>query len=209
MSKIDSDSTNVSKQKQQKNFNFEIDISQKNIFVVERKLSGSKIRNKVTNKHDWSHKLNDEIWNVFRKDCSWSFKHADAYASGDVSVKGCCSFKDCTATIEAHAINNKTLRVKVNNYDKNIIHVDNKRRITGTAKEKMEKIPNLFYSPELEEIFIYILCRIPLWSNLMMTAFHSTNYSASSGGSESSFKGFKHDYGINANKNSIQFKTYL
>lgn len=55
--------------------------------------------------------------------------------------------------------------------------------------------PNVYYSPELEDIFIYILSRIPLWSNLMVDVFGSTSYAASSGGSESSFKGFKYDYG--------------
>lgn len=59
-----------------------------------------------------------------------------------------------------------------------------------------ELFPNLYHSPELEDIFIYILCRIPLWSNLMVETFRATNYAASSGGSESSFKGFKHTYGI-------------
>lgn len=97
MSKSDSDplfenpsgsDPNLQKQKNPKNFNYEIDISGKNIFVVDRVQSGKKVRNKVTNKHDWSHKLNNEIWNVFRKDCAWSFKYADAYANGDVIVKG-------------------------------------------------------------------------------------------------------------------------
>lgn len=56
--------------------------------------------------------------------------------------------------------------------------------------------PNVYYSPELEDIFIYILCRIPLWSNLMVEVFGSTSYAASSGGSESTFKGFKYEYGM-------------
>lgn len=51
---------NKSKTKQQKKFNFEIDISEKNIFRVQRVQSGKKTRNKITNTYDWSHKLNDE-----------------------------------------------------------------------------------------------------------------------------------------------------
>lgn len=125
---------------QQKKFKCEIDISGKNMFVVNRILSGKKVRNCVTNKHDWSHKLNDEIWNVFRKDCSWSFKRASAFANGDVVVKGKCSFKKCNATIKAHAIKNQTLRINVKNFDSNIVHVANKRRITGTSKENMEEM---------------------------------------------------------------------
>lgn len=131
--------SNTTKKKQQKFFKYEIDISDKNIFVVQV-LSGKKNRYTVTNKHDWWHKLNDEIWKVSRKDCSWSFKRADAHANGDVVVNGKCSFKQCNATIKACAINNKTLRVEVKNYDENIVHVGNKRRITGTSKENMEKM---------------------------------------------------------------------
>lgn len=123
----------------QKTLNYDIDISEKNIFVVQRVLSGKKHRLKVTNKNDWSHKLNETIWNVFRKDCSWSFKHADAYANGDVTVNGHCTFDKCNATVRAHCINNKTLRVTVNHFDKNVIHTGKKRRITGTFKKSLEK----------------------------------------------------------------------
>lgn len=130
---------NKSKTKQQKNFNFEIDISEKNIFRVQRVQSSKKTRNKITNTYDWSHKLNEEIWNVFRKDCAWSFKRAEAYSNGKVIVKGKCSFKRCKAEIQGAAINNKTLYVEVKNFDKNIVHVGTKRRITGTSKENMEK----------------------------------------------------------------------
>lgn len=65
--------------------------------------------------------------------------------------------------------------------------------IKGSEKDQL--FPNLFYSPELEETFIYILCRIPLWSNIMVKTFNSTNYTASSSVAESSFKCFKYDYG--------------
>lgn len=69
--------------------------------------------------------------------------------------------------------------------------------------EDDDLFPNLYYSPELEDIFIYILCRIPLWSNLMVETYGSTNYTSSSGGSESSFKGFKYEYGMNLTLNMI------
>lgn len=144
MNKSDSNAAlaNASSSKNNRNpesFSFEIDISEKNIFVIDRILSGKKIRNKVTNKFEWSYKLNDEMRKVFHTDCSWSFKHADAYANGDVCVKGYCSFKECSATIEAHAVNNQLLRVKVNNYDKNIDHCDKRRRrTTGTAGKRLK-----------------------------------------------------------------------
>lgn len=54
-------------------------------------------------------------------------------------MKGKCSFKRCKAEIQGTAINNKTLYVEVKNFDKNIVHVGTKRRITGTSKENMEK----------------------------------------------------------------------
>lgn len=64
-----------------------------------------------------------------------------------------------------------------------------------TIDENNDTYPNLYYSSELEDTFIYILTRIPLWSNVMVEKFNSKKYSASSGGSESAFKGFKYDYG--------------
>lgn len=130
---------NTSKKKPRRNFRFEIDISGKNIFVVQHVFSGKKTRYVVTNKHDWSHKLNDEIWKVFRKDCSWSFKRADARSNGDVFVEGKCSFKDCNAAIHVHAEGNKTLVVQVRNFDRRIVHVNNKRRTTGSLKENIEE----------------------------------------------------------------------
>lgn len=129
---------NTSKNKRQKNFDFEIDISEKNIFVVQRVLSGKKNR-LAANKHDWSHKLNNEIWEVFRKDCSWSFKRADARANGDVIVQGNCSFNQCNASIYVHAKENKTMLVQVKNYDGKIVHTNNKRRTTGTLKENIQQ----------------------------------------------------------------------
>lgn len=39
------------------------------------------------------------------------------------------------------------------------------------VSEDENLFPNLYFSPELEDTFIYILCRIPLWSNLMVETF--------------------------------------
>lgn len=57
-------------------------------------------------------------------------------------------------------------------------------------------LPNLYYSPELENKFIVILSRIPLWSNIMVKKFNSTKYCASSAESENYFKQLKSDFGI-------------
>lgn len=62
--------------------------------------------------------------------------------------------------------------------------------------EDMSTFPNMYYSPDLEDTFIYLIARITLWYNLMVEKFNSANYAASSGGSESAFKTIKHDYGI-------------
>lgn len=123
-----------------KSFTYEIDISDKNIFVVGRIQSGQKKRLKVTNTNEWSHKLCEEVWNVFRHDCAWSFKRADAHANGDVSVIGHCTFKQCDATIEVESINNKRLHVKIERYNENIIHSGVKRRMTGRLKGDVSKM---------------------------------------------------------------------
>lgn len=56
-------------------------------------------------------------------------------------------------------------------------------------------LPNVYYSPELENAFITILSRIPLWSNVMVGKFNSNRYCASSAESENYFKRLKADSG--------------
>lgn len=57
-------------------------------------------------------------------------------------------------------------------------------------------LPNIYFCPEMENTFIFILSRIPLWSNIMVTKFNSTRYCASSAESENYFKQLKSDTGI-------------
>lgn len=52
-------------------------------------------------------------------------------------------------------------------------------------------IENTYYAPHLEQLFTVILTRTPLWSNIMMAVFNSTNVCASSSGLESYFKNLK------------------
>lgn len=53
-------------------------------------------------------------------------------------------------------------------------------------------IENAYYAPHLEKIFILILTRIPLWTNIMMTVFQTESACATSSGLESYFKNLKH-----------------
>lgn len=76
---------------------------------------------------------------MFQKDCSWSFKRADARSNGDVIVTGKCSYNKCNASIHVHAEENKTMIVQVKNYDCKIVHEKSKRRTTGTLKESIEQ----------------------------------------------------------------------
>lgn len=69
-------------------------------------------------------------------------------------------------------------------------------------KEMIEQIDNLYYAPNLEQSFILILTRIPLWSNIMMDAFGSKNECATSSGLESYFKNFKNHTGTFRELNS-------
>lgn len=119
-------------------FEFEVDISQKSIFEVEHKKSGKKYRDKV--KVGWSAPLNEVIWEQFKSDCSWSFKRADVI-SKQVKVVGGCSFKTCNAKIEVQTSNNlNSMTIKIDDFDGNITHGGNKRRITGAQKVKVDKM---------------------------------------------------------------------
>lgn len=113
-------------------FQFEINISEQSVFEVRRILSGKKIRNKV--KQGWAALLNEKIWEKFKSDCSWSFKRADV-VSNEVIAIGKCSFKACNATIRVQTSNDLTIiKVNIDNFDGNIVHEGNKRRIAGSQK---------------------------------------------------------------------------
>lgn len=66
---------------------------------------------------------------------------------------------------------------------------------TIEGEDDRHSLPNLYYAPELENKFIVILSRIPLWSNIMVAKFNSTRYCASSAESENYFKLLKSDFG--------------
>lgn len=59
-------------------------------------------------------------------------------------------------------------------------------------------LANVYFSPELENAFLTILSRIPLWSNIMVAKFNSNRYCATSAESENYFKGLKSDPGKNS-----------
>lgn len=116
-----------------KKFEFEVNTSEKPIFKIHRILSGKKYRYKVI-KSDWSALLNEIIWENFKSDCTWSFKRADV-VSREVVVVGKCSFRACSATIRVQTSNDlKTIKINIDDYDDNIVHDGNKRRVTGTQK---------------------------------------------------------------------------
>lgn len=57
-------------------------------------------------------------------------------------------------------------------------------------------LPNLYFSPEIENVFIVTLSRIPLWSNIMVKKFKSKRFCASSAESENFFKQLKSNPGV-------------
>lgn len=119
-------------------FKFETDISKETIFEVHKILSGKKVRKKV--KSGWSPLLNQKIWEQFKSDCSWSFKRADVVCD-EVTVEGKCSFKSCNATIRAQTSNNlSTLKIYIDNFDGNVMHKGNKRRVAGTQKNEIDNM---------------------------------------------------------------------
>lgn len=119
-------------------FEFVVDISQKSIFEVDRVLSGKKFRSKV--KSGWSASLNEIVWEKFKSGCSWAFKRADVVAK-EVIVTGACSFKLCNANIQVQTSNNlHNMTIKINNFDGNIVHDGNKRRVTGAQKVEFDKM---------------------------------------------------------------------
>lgn len=119
-------------------FEFVVDISQKSIFEVDRVLSGKKFRYKV--KSGWSSSLNEMVWEKFKSSCSWAFKRADV-VSKEVIVTGACSFKLCNAKINVQTSNNlHNMTIKINNFDGNIVHDGNKRRVTGVQRVEIDKM---------------------------------------------------------------------
>lgn len=120
-------------------FEFKVDISKETIFEVHRVLSGMKYRKKVK-KGNWPTLLNEKIWEKFQSNCSWSFKRADV-VSDEVTVVGNCSFKACNARIRVQTSDKLSmLQINIDNFDGNILHKDNKRRLTGKSKNEIDKM---------------------------------------------------------------------
>lgn len=100
--------------------------------------SWKKWRDKV--KSGWSAALNEVIWERFKSDCSWSFKRADVVAK-EVTAVGHCSFRTCNAKIGLQTSNNlNSMTIKIDNFDGNVVHDGNKRRVTGAQKVKIDKM---------------------------------------------------------------------
>lgn len=119
------------------NFEFVVNLTQ-NIFEVERVTSGKKMRYKV--KSGWSSPLNEIIWEQFKSNCSWSFKRADV-VSKEVVVTGKCSSKDCAAVVSVRTSNDmSTATIKIDDFDGNIKHSGNKRRVTGVKKNEINEM---------------------------------------------------------------------
>lgn len=125
--------------------NYSCDVKDKNIFAIVKVVSGEKSRSRVQS--NWSSKLKNELWELCRKPCAWSFKRADVI-SGDIFVNGQCKQDNCKAEITVKVLNLHTMTVQIRHYDETVEHqkkciskVDKKSKIaTALSKSTAFKV---------------------------------------------------------------------